>query len=64
MMPISRDLLVWQGGALRLHHTLPWSVLTEGRQLGGYDWREVCRTLNHGGSPLHSGPEAAVTATR
>ncbi|MBE3518894.1 MAG: CocE/NonD family hydrolase [Firmicutes bacterium] len=30
-IPVSADTLTWQGGALRLHHALPWVLIQEGK---------------------------------
>ncbi|MFZ5817348.1 MAG: CocE/NonD family hydrolase [Bacillota bacterium] len=45
-VPISRDLLSWQGGAMQLHHAAPWTMLlAEPPPLKARDWQSFYRTL-------------------
>ncbi|MGE5559749.1 MAG: CocE/NonD family hydrolase [Chloroflexota bacterium] len=43
-LPLKREWLSYRGGALRLHHGLPWSMLVAGRTLGGHDWPSLYAT--------------------
>ncbi|MBP7892878.1 MAG: CocE/NonD family hydrolase [Firmicutes bacterium] len=43
-VPVKRDLLCFQDGALRLHHTLPWMYMRKA-SLGGFDPGLLYRTM-------------------
>jgi len=43
-IPVSWDTLTWQGGALRLHHALPWVLIHEGK-MEDFPLPETYRTL-------------------
>lgn len=44
-MPLCREWLGWENGAMRLHHALPWTMLTHGISLRGRDWAATYLTL-------------------
>lgn len=56
-IPVSADTLTWQGGALRLHHALPWVLIQEGKMQDfqfpqAYWTLPVAGMLPYGTSPL------------